>query len=63
MPWFVASRPVIREGESTDALEYRVFSEAEIESISPEWDWASSACDSEEEAREKADDLFWNSFD
>lgn len=63
MPWFVASRPIIVDGNTTDACEYRVFSEAEIETIGPEWDWASSACDSEEEARRKADDMFWNSMD
>jgi hypothetical protein len=63
MPWFVASRSILREGKPTEKKEYRVFSEAEIENVGPEWDWASSVCDSLEEAQQEADDLFWNEFD
>jgi hypothetical protein len=63
MPWFVALRPILREGEPSDENEYRVFSEAEIENIGPEWDWASSAFDTEAEAQQEADDLFWDGFD
>jgi hypothetical protein len=63
MPWFVAKRPIVRDGLPTEAFEYKVFSEDEIESISPEWDWASGACDTREEAQREADDSFWDTFD
>jgi hypothetical protein len=63
MPWFVASRPLIREGQALDTNEFRVFSEEEIESIGPEWDWASSVFDSKAEALIEADELFWDNFD
>ncbi len=63
MPWFVAKRAIAAKGAADDKFEYRVFSEAEIESIDPEWDWASAACDSREEAQTLADDQFWDSLD
>lgn len=63
MPWFVAKRAIVENGSTTDKYEYRVVSEAEIESIDPEWDWASSACASREEAQALADDQFWDSLE
>jgi len=66
MPWFVASRPVVTKvtkGRPSEKNEYRVFSESQIDAIGPEWDWASSACDSQEEAQQRADDLFWDADD
>lgn len=63
MPWFVAKRAIVEGGEATDTYEYRVVSEAEVESIGPGWDWASSACDSREEAQALADDQFWDSLE
>ena len=63
MPWFVASRPVLKEGRLTEELEYRVFSEEDVEDIGPEWDWASSAFDTREEAQVEADDLFWDGLE
>lgn len=63
MPWFVAKRVIADSGAATDQYEYRVVSEAEVESIGPEWDWASSACDSREEAQALADDQFWDSLE
>lgn len=63
MPWFVAKRAIVENGSATDKYEYRVVSEAEIESIDPEWDWASSACASREEAQALADDQFWDSLE
>jgi len=63
MPWFVVSRPIPSRSEARGEIEYRVCSEEEIEDIGPEWEWASSACDSEEEARQLADDLFWDDSD
>lgn len=63
MPWFVAKRAIVEGGEATDKYEYRVVSEAEVESIGPEWDWASSVCDSREEAQALADDQFWDSLE
>ena len=63
MSWFVAKRPVIREGCATLQYEFRVVTEEQIERIGPDWDWASGACDSREEAMLMADDCFWDSFD
>lgn len=63
MPWFVVKRPVIQDGEPGDRFEYRVVSEAEIEQIGPEWDWASGSCDTEAEAQRMADEGFWDEFD
>ncbi len=63
MPWFVAKRAIAAGGSATEQYEYRVFSEAEIESIEPEWDWASSACETREEAQALADDRFWDSLE
>ena len=63
MPWFVAKRPIVKDGEPTPQYEFRVFSEEAIEAIEPGWDWASGACDTEEEAQREADDQFWNEFD
>ncbi len=63
MPWFVAKRPIVQDGETTDRYEYRVVSEAEIESIGPEWDWASSAFATKEEAQNLVDDEFWEDLD
>lgn len=63
MPWFVAKRAVLAEGAAGVRHEYRVFSEAEIESIGPEWDWASFALDSREEAQALADDRFWEDLE
>lgn len=63
MPWFVAKRPVIGDAGATGCHEYRVVSEAEIESIGPEWDWASSALDSRDEAQALADEQFWDEMD
>jgi hypothetical protein len=63
MPWFVALRSVPPEGRHKDKHEYRVFSESQIEDIGPEWDWASGACDSEEEAQQEADELFWTEWE
>jgi len=58
MPWFVAKRALVENGEATDKYEYRVVSEAEIETIEPDWEWASSACDSLEDAYALADEQF-----
>ncbi len=63
MPWFVAKRPVVEDGEPTGKFEYRVFSEDEVEAITPDWDWASGACDTREEAQTLADDQFWDELD
>lgn len=63
MPWFVAKRALADKGGGGGKYEYRVFSEAEIESIEPEWDWASGACDSQEEALREAEDKFWEDFE
>lgn len=63
MPWFVAKRAIVAEGGVDDRHEYRVFSEAEIESIDPGWDWASFAFASREEAQAHADDQFWDELD
>lgn len=63
MPWFVAKRAIADRGGAAPQYEYRVFSEAEIESIEPEWDWASSACETREEAQSLADDQFWDELE
>lgn len=63
MTWFVAKRALVCEGKVSDEYEFRVVSEEEIDCIGPEWDWASGACDSREEALQAADDCFWDSFD
>jgi hypothetical protein len=63
MPYFVAKRPISVMGLPNAQFHYRVFSEEEIETIGPEWDWASSACDTREEAERQADDLFWDSIE
>ena len=63
MPWFVASRPVVTNGRPSEKNEYRVFSESQIDAIGPEWDWASSRCESQEEAQQCADDLFMDGED
>jgi len=63
MPWFVAKRAIVAGGGATGRHEYRVFSEAEIEAIGPEWDWASFALDSREEAQALADDRFWEDLE
>lgn len=63
MPWFVAKRPIVQRGETTEQYEYRVVSEEEIESIEPDWDWASSAFDTREEAQNLVDDEFWNGLE
>jgi hypothetical protein len=63
MPWFVAKRAIADSAEAVEKYEYRVFSEAEIESIAPDWDWASSACSTREEAQALADDQFWDSLE
>lgn len=60
MPWFVAKRAIADEGSAGETYEYRVFSEEQIESITPEWEWASSACDTREEAQAIADEEFWD---
>lgn len=63
MPWFVAKRSIVQEGYATEQYEYRVVSEEEIESIEPDWDWASSAFDTREEAQNLVDDEFWNGLE
>jgi hypothetical protein len=63
MPWFVAKRVIVANGQPTGKFEYRVFSEDAIESIAPDWDWASGACDTQEEAQREADEQFWDEFD
>jgi hypothetical protein len=63
MPWFVAKRAIVQNGEPTDKYEFRVVSEDEIESIEPDWDWASSACATREEAQNLADDSFWDELE
>ena len=63
MPWFVVKRAIADNGGEADRYEFRVFSEEEIESIGPGWDWASSACDTREEAQELADEQFWADLD
>ena len=57
MAWFVACRPLVVHATLTERKEYRVFSEEEIETIGHEWDWASSACDSRQDAQDVADAL------
>jgi hypothetical protein len=57
MAWFVAYRAAVRQGLPTDHFEYRVFSEAQIETIGREWDWASAALDTEKDAQLLADSL------
>jgi hypothetical protein len=63
MPWFVVSRVTAPNVDRSRDTEYRVCTEEDIESLGPEWEWASSACDTEIEARRIADDLFWDSMD
>lgn len=63
MPWFVAKRAIAERGAADGKYEYRVFSEDEIDSIEPDWDWASSACDTQEEALREAEDQFWQEFE
>jgi hypothetical protein len=63
MPWFVALRPIVSRGALSGKHEYRVFSESQIEGLTPEWDWASGACDTEEEAQQAADEQFWDEFE
>ena len=40
-----------------EKFEFRVVSEDEIDSIEPGWDWASGACDTQEEAWREAEQL------
>ncbi len=63
MPWFVAKREIADPEAGGETYEYRVFSEEQIESIEPGWDWASGACDSQEEAQREAEDQFWQDFE
>lgn len=63
MPWFVAKRAIADERSGGQTYEYRVVSEAEIETIDPDWDWASAACATREEAQTLADDQFWDSLE
>ena len=63
MPWFVAQRAVGGSDAAPGRHEHRVFGEAEIESIGPEWDGASSALDSRDEAQAPADAQFWDEMD
>lgn len=63
MPWFVAKRPVEPSQPERTPYVYRVVSEADIETIGPEWDWASSAFDTLAEAEREADELFWDDPD
>lgn len=63
MPWFVAKRAIAETGAADGKYEYRVFSEDEIDSIEPDWDWASGACDTQEEALREAEDQFWQEFE
>lgn len=63
MAWFVVKRALAPEAESPGAFEYRVLSEAAIEDIEPGWDWASCACDTEEEAQQEAERQFWEGLD
>ena len=62
MPWFVAFRPIVRDELPPVENEYRVFSESQIDSIGPEWDWASSMFANRDEADEACDELFWENL-
>jgi hypothetical protein len=63
MHYFIAKRPASLEGRPSVQYEYRVFSEDEIESLGPEWDWASPALQTREQAQREADDMFWDSLE
>ncbi len=63
MPWFVAKRPLAPVSAGAEKFEFRVVSEDEIDSIEPGWDWASGACDTQEEAWREAEDQFWQEFE
>lgn len=63
MPWFVVRRALAPDSEQSGSYEYRVLSEEQIETIEPGWDWASCACDTEEEAQQEAEKQFWEGFD
>jgi hypothetical protein len=62
MHYFVAKRPIEVEGTLSLQYEYRVFSEQEIDAIGAEWDWASTAWPTREQAQKEADELFWDSL-
>jgi len=62
MPWFVAFRAIVRDDRTSVENEYRVFSESQIDTLGPEWDWASTMFARRDEADDQCDELFWDNL-